>query len=109
MGGDPVRSDPGRLDLRQELRSAPLAGTKVIRLASGAQARRWTRNERWVDRDGGARSDWPLPDLVEPVEAGACDDVALHGGGHVVERENGGQGEVLVEGEQLEHVGVRPV
>ncbi len=50
-----------------------------------------------------------LADFVCSVQPGAADDVALDGGDHVIEGEAGGQAEGLVEGEELEHVGVGPM
>jgi hypothetical protein len=50
-----------------------------------------------------------LADFVCSVQPGAADDVAFAGGDHVIEGEAGGQRGRLVEGEELEDVGVGPV
>jgi hypothetical protein len=50
-----------------------------------------------------------LADLVCSVQPGAADDVAFNGGEHIIEGEAGGQAGGLVEGEELEDVGVGPV
>jgi len=76
----------------------------------------------WDRRNGSScRLDppgWPLPpgrvvlglaDFVCPVQPGAADGVAFDGGDHVIEGEAGWQAGGLVEGEELEDVGVGPV
>ena len=52
---------------------------------------------------------WVLADLVCSVQPGAADGVAGDGGDHVIEGEAGGQAGGLVDGEELEDVGVGPV
>jgi hypothetical protein len=49
---------------------------------------------------------YALADFVGSVQPGATDGVAFDGGDHVVEGEAGGQGGGLVEGEELEDIGV---
>ena len=50
-----------------------------------------------------------LADFVCSVQPGAADDVAFDGGDHVIEGEAGGQAGGLVDGEELEDVGVGSV
>jgi hypothetical protein len=52
---------------------------------------------------------WVLADFVCSVQPGAADGVAFDGGDHVIEGEAGWQAGGLVEGEELENVGVGPV
>ena len=52
---------------------------------------------------------WVLADFVGSVQPGAADGVARDGGDHLIEGEAGWQAGGLVEGEELEGVGVRPV
>ncbi len=54
------------------------------------------------EADGFAR----LPDFVGAVESGACDDVSSHGMERIGEGELAGQVELVVQGEELEDVGV---
>src|ERR1700679_36774 len=55
------------------------------------------------------RPDAALADFVGSVQPGAADDVALDRGDRVIEGEAVRQREGLVESEELEDVGVRPV
>ena len=52
---------------------------------------------------------WELADFVRSVQPGAANGVAFEGGDHVIEGEAGWQAGGLVEGEELEGVGVGPV
>jgi hypothetical protein len=52
---------------------------------------------------------WVLADFVCSVQPGAADGVALDSGDHVIESEAGRQAGGLVEGEELEDVGVGSV